>query len=946
MGDKIDPPPPPKPQLHPVFTVSNNQNKIRILDGTKVTYASWVRLFTLHAKGYKVLSHIDGTKPPNADAANYDEWCEIDAHVLQWIYGTLSDDLLPRVLVDESTAYEAWKRVENIFLNNKGARLAALEHEFNNLKLANLPSLDAYCQRLRDIAGQMKDVGAAVDDNRLVLQLVSGLPSSYDTVAAYINQTLPNFETARSMLELELHRQSARDEPPEALVASQPQTIDSSNWTEKPKSASTQPRSSSYRGNNYNPQFNNNSNNNRRRDYRGGNNKPRSDYQQAASTPSVAPPAANWPMASPWPYPWTPSPMPGQAYVAETDTPQLTDIDQALQAMNLQPPVDGPWFMDTGASSHLTSDAVRQFTKDNNVSVEFDPFSFSVKDLQNGTTILRSDSTGELYPVSTKSNTFSPTSTSGHGLVTLSTDISKHKRLPFHDSNSVTFAPFDIIHVDLWTSPVLSKSCYKYYLILIDNFTQFVWVYPLTAKSEDEFRALKENHTWDLVPKPSDANIIRCLWLYQHKFNSDGSLQWYKARLVVNGKSQQVGVDCEETFSPVIKPTTIRTVLSLAVSRSWPIHQLDVKNAFLHGDLAETVYMHQQPGFVDKSAPTHVYRLRKSLYGLKQAPRAWFQRFATFVLSQGFWSSVCDSSLFIYHSGSDIAYLLLYVDDIILTASNTTLLHRIIHSLSQEFSMTDLGVLNHFLGITVTRTSKGLFLSQSKYAEDILARASMLSCNPTVTHVDVGSKLSATAGPLISDPSLYRSLAGALKYLTITQPDIAYAVQQSSSLTITAYSDTDWGGCPDSRRSISGCCVFLGNNLVSWSSKRQPTISRSSAEAEYIGVANAVVETSWLRNLLFELQVPITRATLVYCDNISVVYLAGNPVQHQRTKHIELDIHFVREKVQVGSVGVLHVPSEYQYADIFTKGLPRFLFNRFRSSLSVRSPPAPTAGAY
>lgn len=144
------------------------------------------------------------------------------------------------------------------------------------------------------------------------------------------------------------------------------------------------------------------------------------------------------------------------------------------------------------------------------------------------------------------------------------------------------------------------------------------------AAMVDEFRALMTNGTWELVPRPSGAPIVRCMWLFRHKYRSDGSLQRYKARLVANGKTQQVGVDCDETFSPVVKPTTIRTVLSLAVSRQWPIHQLDVKNAFLHGDLAETVYMYQPPGFVDKSKPDHVCRLRKSLYGLKQAPRAWY----------------------------------------------------------------------------------------------------------------------------------------------------------------------------------------------------------------------------------------------------------------------------------------------------------------------------------
>ncbi|KAL9237182.1 hypothetical protein vseg_011764 [Gypsophila vaccaria] len=214
---------PTKPSLHPVFTITNIQHKVRILDGTKVTYGSWVHLFKLHARSYRVLHHIDGTAPPAKTDPEYDEWCEIDSHVLQWIYGTLSDDLLARVLNADSTAYDAWSRVKNIFLNNKGARAASLEHEFTNLKLESLPSLDAYCQRLRELAAQLNDVDAHVTDQRLVLQLVRGLPPSYDTVASYINQSLPDFETARNMLELEHHRQSRRDENSSALVAQLPQ---------------------------------------------------------------------------------------------------------------------------------------------------------------------------------------------------------------------------------------------------------------------------------------------------------------------------------------------------------------------------------------------------------------------------------------------------------------------------------------------------------------------------------------------------------------------------------------------------------------------------------------------------------------------------------------------------------------------------------------------------
>ncbi|GJU57823.1 ribonuclease H-like domain-containing protein [Tanacetum coccineum] len=338
----------------------------------------------------------------------------------------------------------------------------------------------------------------------------------------------------------------------------------------------------------------------------------------------------------------------------------------------------------------------------------------------------------------------------------------------------------------------------------------------------------------------------------------------YKARLIANRCSQQYGVDCDDTFS-------------------LPIHQLDVKNAFLNGDLSETVYMYQPPGFVDPRFPHHVCRLQRSLYGLKQAPRAWFHWFAGYALRVGFSSSRCDSSLFIYQHGSEVVYLLIYVDDIVLTASSTDLLQRIISSLHKEFDMTDLGALNYFLCISVTRDSTGMFLSQKKYAMELLDRAHMASCNPTRTPVDTESKLGADGDP-VSDPILYRSLAGSLQYLTFTRPDISYAVQQvclymhdprephflalkrilryvrgtldfglqlyaSSTGSLVAYTDADWAGFPTTRCSTSGYCVFLGDNLLSWSSKRQHTLSRSSTEAEYKGVANVVAETEWLRNV-------------------------------------------------------------------------------------------------
>ncbi|GJZ39030.1 ribonuclease H-like domain-containing protein [Tanacetum coccineum] len=234
-------------------------------------------------------------------------------------------------------------------------------------------------------------------------------------------------------------------------------------------------------------------------------------------------------------------------------------------------------------------------------------------------------------------------------------------------------------------------------------------------------------------------------------------------------------------------------------------------------------------------------------------------------------------------------------------SSSTSLLQRIISLLHAEFAMTDLGPLNYFLGISVTRTTSGIFLSQTKYGTKILEQAHMLNYNPCRTPIDTEKKLGPEGSP---------------------------------------------AGCPATRRSTSGYSVSLGDNLLTWSSKRQDTLSRSSVEAEYRGVANTVAETSWIRNLLRELHTSLFTVTLVYCDNVSIVYMSANPVQHQRTKHIEIDIHFVRDKIAAGHVRVLHVPSQFQYADIFTKGLPYPLFADFLSSLSVRKTSAPTTGAY
>ncbi|KAJ9546910.1 LOW QUALITY PROTEIN: hypothetical protein OSB04_019453 [Centaurea solstitialis] len=270
-----------------------------------------------------------------------------------------------------------------------------------------------------------------------------------------------------------------------------------------------------------------------------------------------------------------------------------------------------------------------------------------------------------------------------------------------------------------------------------------------------EMAALLSNYTWDLVSKPFDVNIIGSRWLYRHKFYSNGRLERYKGRLVAQGFSQQ---PFDNTFSLVVKPATIRMVLSIYISRNWPIHQLDVKNAFLHGDLTETVYMRQPPGYIDSVFPDHVCRLRKALYGLKQAPRAWYQPFVVYLSSLGFLSSKTNTSLFTYHRRSDTIYLLFYVDDIILTASSHTLISMVISQLSSEFPMSDLGLLFFFLGIAASRSKSGLFLSQSGLCSGDFS----MSLYGLVTPANTKTKLAANDEP----------------YLTFARPDIAYVVQQ------------------------------------------------------------------------------------------------------------------------------------------------------------------------
>ena len=300
---------------------------------------------------------------------------------------------------------------------------------------------------------------------------------------------------------------------------------------------------------------------------------------------------------------------------------------------------------------------------------------------------------------------------------------------------------------------------------------------------EDEHDALQRNHTWSLVPRPPGTNLIGCKWIFKTKQKADGSIDKFKARLVARGFTQQYGIDYQDTFSPVVKPATVRLVLSIAVARDWHLRQIDISNAFLHGVLDETAYMQQPPGFQDPRYPDYVCKLHKSIYGLKQSPRAWYSRLSDRLHQLGFVPSATDTSLFIFnHSGVTI-YMLVYVDDIVIASSSSAASDRLLQQLSDSFPVKDLGPLHLFLGIEVIRNSGGMTLTQKKYALDLLQRTDMANCKAVSTPMCTHEKLTRDAGHKLDDDGAfkYRSTVGALQYLTLTRPDLSYAVNKRSA---------------------------------------------------------------------------------------------------------------------------------------------------------------------
>ncbi|KAJ0937235.1 putative RNA-directed DNA polymerase [Helianthus annuus] len=480
------------------------------------------------------------------------------------------------------------------------------------------------------------------------------------------------------------------------------------------------------------------------------------------------------------------------------------------------------------------------------------------------------------------------------------------------------------------------------------------WVEAMNVEME----ALLRNQTWNIVDLPANRKPIGCKWVYKIKYKANGEIERYKARLVAKGYNQREGIDFGETFSPVVKMVTVRCVLSLAVQKGWVLYQLDVNNAFLYGSITEDVYMTLPEGYYSKN-DGKVCKLVKSLYGLKQAPRKWNEKLTNVLCDVGFVQSQCDHSLYVLNKNSVFIVLLVYVDDIVITGNSGVEISRIKSLLSKSFQIKDLGVLKYFLGLEVIYDKSGICLNQRKYCLDLLAEFGYLGCKPVGTPIELSHVINKDLEDkqeVLVEITGYQKLIGKLIYLSLTRPDICYAVQflsqymhrpceshlkvalrllrylklspgkgllfkKDECFDLTCYADSDWGKCLSTRKSVTGYCVFLGHNLVSWKSKKQSTVSRSSGEAEYRAMCSATCELVWVVNLLSELQVCCKTPVQLFCDSSAAMSIAANPVFHERTKHFELDLYFLREKIASGFVQTVKVDSESQLADLFTKGL-------------------------
>lgn len=487
---------------------------------------------------------------------------------------------------------------------------------------------------------------------------------------------------------------------------------------------------------------------------------------------------------------------------------------------------------------------------------------------------------------------------------------------------------------------------------------------------ESEIKSINDNHTWKLVDLLAGAKVIGVKWIFKTKLNERGELDKFKARLVAKGFHQTQGVDFHEVFAPVARWDTIRVILALAAQRRWCVFQLDVKSAFLHGELAEDVYVEQPQGFESGDDAGKVYKLQKALYGLRQAPRAWYSRIEGYFAREGFRKCHCEHTLFVKAEKGDVLIVSVYVDDLIYTSSSETMIVEFKRSMEEEFAMTDLGKMKYFLGVEVVQDEQGIFIGQKKYAVETLQKFGMEECNAVRNPMVRGNRLTKEGAGARVDPTSFKQLVGSLRYLTATRPDLIYSVNLVSRYMespseqhlaaakrilryvqgtvgfgiqyrhggdekLIGYVDSDYAGDEDDRRSTSGYTFLFGDGAVSWSSKKQPIVTLSTTKVEYVAAASGACQAVWLRNVLMDIGCDQEKGTVILCDNSSTIKLAKNHVLHGRSKHIHVRYHFIRELVNEEVISLEYCTTQEQVSDIMTKPVKLDVFERLREKMGV-----------
>jgi hypothetical protein len=492
------------------------------------------------------------------------------------------------------------------------------------------------------------------------------------------------------------------------------------------------------------------------------------------------------------------------------------------------------------------------------------------------------------------------------------------------------------------------------------------------AAMKDEIDSIIKNNTWELVDLPPERKAIGCKWVYIRKRTATGKIERYKARLVAKGFSQIEGIDFTETFAPVAKFSSIRALLALATDYDLEIHQMDVKTAFLNGDLDVDIYMEQPEGFTVTGSEHQVCKLKKSLYGLKQAGRAWYQKIDDALFKLGFTRLDTDHCVYQLTRDGLRLWIALYVDDLLIFSNQLEQLKDFKSQFSKLFDMKDLGEAHFALGIEIIRdrAQRTLFISQRRYIDNLLRRYGMDDCKPISTPMEVKPKLTRLQCPQSGEEAAsvrnlpYQSAVGAMMYAMLgTRPDIAFAIarlsQFSSNYGIThwsalkrvmrylagtrdlcisyrgasastsvvtnliGYCDADWGSDIDHRRSITGYVFTLAHGAISWQAKTQQTVALSSVEAEYMASTQATKEAIWWDRLLSGLHLQVPKPMDIRSDSRGSIALSKNPASHSRTKHISIQHHFVREQVESNMVQLSWIPTEDMPADLLTKPLAR-----------------------